>query len=30
VLLEIKEAAVAAGLASPERVTPHVLLLAFD
>jgi site-specific recombinase XerD len=29
VLLEIKEAAVAAGLASPERVSPHVLRHAF-
>jgi integrase/recombinase XerD len=28
-LLEIKEAAVAAGLASPERVSPHVLRHAF-
>jgi integrase/recombinase XerD len=29
-LLEIKEAAVAAGLAIPERVSPHVRILAFD
>ncbi|WP_262271927.1 tyrosine-type recombinase/integrase [Microvirga yunnanensis] len=29
ILLEIKEAAVAAGLASPERVSPHVLRHAF-
>jgi integrase/recombinase XerD len=29
-LLEIKEAAIAAGLASSERVSPHVLILAFD
>jgi hypothetical protein len=29
-LLEVKEAAVAAGLASPERVSPHMLILAFD
>ena len=28
-LLEIKEAAVAAGLSSPERVSPHVLRHAF-
>ncbi len=28
-LLEIKEVAVAAGLASPERVSPHVLRHAF-
>ncbi len=28
-LLKIKEAAVAAGLASPERVSPHVLRHAF-
>ena len=28
-LLEIKEAAVAAGLASPDRVSPHVLRHAF-
>jgi integrase/recombinase XerD len=28
-LLEIKEAAVAAGLSSPDRVSPHVLRHAF-
>jgi hypothetical protein len=27
---EVKEAADAARLAGPERVSPHVLLLAFD